>query len=155
MITLRLTRYYGSGNITKSILAIDNERGESLMECEARETRFYNYKKGERIIGASYGCLGEGEYALKPASYPGNPVCLRIYNEPSRRGHHIVVGNEEKEQCFTKTIRLGIATEDDPKHRRISQFPKTKELFQRIIYDNYLEEFLLVVSNEGVEIGEE
>lgn len=155
MIILHLTRYYGSPNITKSRLTIENDQtGMVLFDGEARECRFYNYSKDEKVIGSSLGCLGTGEYQLTTTSTSGNPVCLRTTREPTRRGFIIYVNTDPKRQCSVKKLSIGYGTSSEPKYRKLTDLEKAKEDFTKIIYDNYLEEFRLIVKNEIISQGE-
>ena len=155
MITLRLNRYYGTPNITKSTLTIEDAKGNVLMECEARESGFADYKRGEKHSGSTFLCLGTGEYDLLPANCEGNAICLRIYKDLARRGFYIMVGRDEQVQFMMKRLQLGRGTSAEPKYRLMTDFAKVREEFQQVLYDNYVDEFRLVVSNEGIEAENE
>lgn len=150
MITLYLKRYYGTPNITKSKLVVENGEGKVLMECEAREGRYRDYDRKEKVAGSASSCIGRGEYQLVTDHCPGNPMCLRIYGDKRRRGFYIMVGDDEKEQFSLNRLQIGRGSLSEPMYRRICDFAAVKEEFQQMLYANCLEEFRLVVSNEEI-----
>ncbi len=150
MITLKLNRYYGTPNITKSKLTIEDGEGNALMRCEAREAQFVDYERTQKVPGSTCFCLGTGEYRLRADHCTGNAICLKIFGDARRRGFYIMVGSDEREQVLPMKLQLGRGTSSEPRYRRIADFAKVKEEFQKVLYDNYLEEFRMVVSNEGI-----
>lgn len=93
MITLRLNRYYGTPNITKSFATFEDEKGNVLMKCEAREGRYVDYDSTVKTPGSATFCLGRGEYKLVVDHCIGNAMYLRIYGDKRRMGFYIMVGN--------------------------------------------------------------
>ena len=150
MITLFLRRYYGTPNITKSYATFEDDEGNVLMKCEAREGRFVDYDGTVKTPGSATFCLGRGEYRLVVDHCVGNAMCLRIYGDKRRMGFYIMVGSDEREQFMLKRVQLGRGTTSEPKYRRICDFAKTKQELYNLLHDNFIEEFRMIVSNENI-----
>lgn len=148
MITVNMKRYYGDANVTKSYLTIEDGTGAVLFSGEARECRFYDYAKGEKMPGASLGCLGTGEYRVVPASTAGCPICLRVTGEPTRRGVLLYVNTDVKRQRQVKRVLVGYGTKAEERVRQLTDLERAREDFTKLIYENYVEEFRVVVENE-------
>jgi len=147
MITITLQRYYGDTNITKSTVCIADSAGNTLMECEARECGYKQYKRGEVLAGSQHKCLGEGEYELIPSNDEMNPICLKITHEPSRRGYKICALST-KFQYRIKRVLIGYADSSSPPElREMTDIDACRDAFMNVIYQHYGEEFRLRIEN--------
>lgn len=149
MIIINVNRYFGTPNITKSHVIISDEDGKELMRCEAREARFVDYALGEKVPGSRFFCLARGEYQLRTTSDEGNPICLKIWREPSRRGF-LISCFECKHQFHVCKMNLGYADSGMPPHAHMCDIDRCREDFMKVLYEHYGEEIKMVVSNNGL-----
>lgn len=142
MITLTLTRYYGSPNITKSHLAIAKD-GQTLLQCEARELGYRDYS--EPFRGSSKVCMPAGTHALRISTDIDTLVCLAVIRGGVHRGDKIITHTvKQKRKGY---ILIGNADNEPPENRRLVPSPELEQQYESLILSNLEEDFELVVIN--------
>ena len=146
-ITLKLTRYYGDVNITKSQLSIEDEAANVLFECEAREYGFLDYdlstkdEKGELIKGNMYKCMPTGEFQMKVVSASMNPFCLKVHHARLHNGTIIVADSSHEKE--SKRIHIGFGK----KGCKLHDVNECGRQYNDLVKEHYGDEFVLVVKN--------
>jgi len=148
MLHIKLSRYYGNRNVTKSrFLMYYND--ELVLECEARELGYKDYEEVQGQRGISYFCMQRGQFKLTFSHAPGNPVCLRLTGVIHHRGLKIYC-DEANERCLN-AILIGYANENVPMERRkLERVKECKELFQKLMYKHYQDKVDIEVTNDEV-----
>ncbi len=153
MVYVRLDRYYGDVNVTKSRLSIVKD-GEALFECEARELGFADYTDDEKKLGMQYKCLPRGEFPLKVVSMPFNPSCLKTHHTHKHRGT-VVYGDADVKRK-SNAVLIGYAYETtDPRTRSLRNVEECRDRFNEVVSELWGEEFRLVVSNQKLIMNNE
>lgn len=152
MITLKVTRYYGNVNITKSRITIYDENTQNILfDGEARESRYCDYEKDERVVGKTHMCLGTGTYQLRMSPCQEAVMALVTHKEPTRRGFFILATNRTiKKEAMAQRMLIGYPSTGSAKTKILMRDEEAEESFSKILYDNLQGEFQLIVENKNV-----
>ena len=103
-MVIKLKRYYGDAEVTKSVMEVwlDGEQ-EPRLVCEARETAYVNY--AETFPGASRYCLPVGRWKMKAGGSPYSPMGLRVPRCPGHR--QVFVGWKWARQWMEGEVLIG------------------------------------------------
>lgn len=143
MITLTLSRYYGSPNITKSHLTITKD-GTTLLKCEARELGYRDYT--EPFRGSSKVCMPAGTHALRMSTDIDTLVCLAVVRGGVHRGDKLLTfSNKQKRKGY---ILLGYADKEDPNKRHLIPSSELIEEYESLLLHNLDQEYQLIVTND-------
>ena len=146
MVYVRLDRYYGDVNETKSRLSIV-KNGVALFECEARELGFADYTDTEKKHGVQYKCLPRGEFPLRVVTMPFNHACLKTHHTHTHRGT-VVWGDVEMKRGRNKVL-IGYSIETvKPEFRILKEVERCRDDFNDVVATLWREEIRLVVSND-------
>jgi len=130
-MVFKLTRQFGDMEMTCSKLQVfANNNAEPLMECDANEFKFKDYR--ETFAKCSEYCLPEGVFdvKLKSSKYSGMTVALTRC--PGHNGN--LVGYEYGRQTMYKTVLIGIRDDQNPEtpeEWHESMLLKQKETFDK------------------------
>ncbi|MBR0047215.1 MAG: hypothetical protein IJP75_10140 [Bacteroidaceae bacterium] len=145
---IRMSRYYGDGSVTKSVMRIESERGGfEPMECEAREMAFKVYT--EKFRGSSGYCVPEGTYTMQPRCTEFGVMTLRTKD---MRGHaNVSIGWSWTRQTKHDTILVGWS--DGSQAAEVRRITGSRECFDELTKRVYAawadgEEFTLEIVNE-------
>ena len=140
---IRMTRYYGDGKVTKSVVEIDG----TDFSCEAREPSFKDYTAS--FPGCSQYCLPVGEFLCKPMATEQSPMALTVMKAAGHRSCRFVY--DVIHQTRMNSVVLGMADRNiPPEEREITDSTDTFEAFQQYVYHAYAqeEEMRLEIKNE-------
>lgn len=162
---LKLERYYGDSQVTKSVMKVWMEgEEEPRMVCEAREPKFKDYT--ESFAGASQFCLPCGKWQMKAGNSPYGMMGLRV---PKCAGHRqVFMGHKWSRQWMEGEILIGKPVMprewnseewgNDPtareawenKHRRIEDGEEVYRELTQLVYEAYRkdEEFWMEIENK-------
>ncbi len=157
---IRLKRYYGDAEVTKSVMEVWMQGEESpRMVCEAREVGFRDYEVS--FAGASQVCLPRGRWRMKVGGSPYGAMGLRVARCPGHR--QVYVGHRWARQCFEGEVLVGepvfhYYTDEEgreveyPKKRRIENGEAVFGRLTELVYEAWGrgEEFWMVVENGDV-----
>lgn len=153
MIRLKIDRYYGNLNETKSYARLYCD-DRLLLECEARELGYKDYEENKDNLYIAGFCMQRGVYEMSYSSAPNNRVCFRLKGVRHHRG--LKVYCDEDVQRKLNTILLGYADQSVcMEHRRLKDVVACREAFAKILYQHYKEEAWIEVSNENVVYDED
>ena len=103
-MTIKLHRYYGDAEITKSVMEVFMDGEEApRMVCEAREVAFKDYT--ETFPGASRYCLPVGRWRMKVGRSPYSPMGLRVPRCPGHR--QVFIGHKWARQWMEGEVLIG------------------------------------------------
>lgn len=161
-----LKRYYGDCMITMSVMTVMSDDGMVMMECEAREPAFAEYKKA--FEGSSKYCLAAGTFDAKTKSTTLSPFHLTIMCSPGHRCCRF--SWDEAKQTLFNTVLIGIV--DIPlsaldiqqdgsiggdvleriRRRRLICQQETFKTLERLLYQAYInnEKITVTVDNDGM-----
>lgn len=146
MVYVKLDRYYGDVNVTKSTLRIMKGE-EMLFGCEARELGFADYTDDEKRLGVQYKCLPHGVFPLKVVCLPFNPSCLKTHHTHKHRGT-VVYGDVDVERK-SNAVLIGYSYGTmDPRARKLRDVKECRDRFNEVVSELWGETFRLVVRND-------
>lgn len=160
MLIMKLKRYYGNINVTKSIVEfveaeVDEETGivtESdtpLLEGEAREIGFADYTDDDTKIRAMSFCMQRGEFELTFSNCLRNPLCLKLKGAHRHRG--LLIFSDPNKHLEANAILLGYASQSVAMERRsLTNVEQFRRDFYKLLYDHTGDDVRLVVSNDGI-----
>ena len=149
---VKIQRYYGDGNITKSMVTVLNDQGAVLWEGEAREPRYVDYDNNEKMKGCSYMCMPRGRYFCKLSSTVDNPMCLRVMGMKGHRGCKLYF--EANRDFVMGNVLLGYADEMVPmEYRKLCRVEEARMEFVQMLYKVIGESLQLEVVNTYCEVG--
>lgn len=141
-MVIKLKRYYGDTEVTKSVMEVwmDGET-QPRMVCEAREVGFVDYE--ESFAGASRVCLPRGRWRMKVGRSPYGVMGLRVVRCP---GHRCVyVGHRWARQAFEGEVLVGegflprewdaVEWGDDPVARKRWEDRKRRIEFGDVVFE--------------------
>ena len=153
-MTIKLHRYYGDAEITKSVMEVfmDGE-AEPRLVCEAREVAFRDYT--ETFPGASRYCLPVGRWRMKAGQSPYGPMGLRVPKCPGHR--QVFIGHKWARQCFEGEVLIGEpvrsegaeSPEEEMRERRIENGEEVFQKLDVLVYEAFGrgEEFWMEIEN--------
>ena len=154
-MVIKLHRYYGDEDITKSVMEVFLEGDtEPRMVCEAREAAYKDYT--ESFPGASRYCLPVGRWPLKVGGSPYGPMGLRVPKCPGHR--QVFIGWKWSRQCLEGEVLIGEPVfhyymdengqeVEYPKKRRMENGEETFRKLDKLVYEAFgkEEEFILQI----------
>jgi len=151
MLKIKLKRYYGDVNTTRSHVEIYAD-DTLLMECEARELGYRDYEEHRGQLYVRDKCIQRGTFGLTFTSAIGNPVALRLAGVIHHRG--CLMYPSDHEQRKINTILLGYADSSITEScRPLIRISECRTRFQQILYAHFKEPAEIEVTNENVIVG--
>ncbi|MBQ0022145.1 MAG: hypothetical protein KBT29_02785 [Prevotellaceae bacterium] len=125
-----IQRYYGDDKVTKSRLSVEG----TDFECEARETRYADYK--EKFPGCSQYCLAEGTFKGKIMATEFSAMTLVVVSSPGHRSTKIKF--DLLRQTEQNAILVG-ESDGDPldEYREMVNQEKIYRELEKMIYGAY------------------
>ena len=135
---INITRYYGDDTVTKSRLSVEG----TDFECEARETRYADYK--EKFPGCSQYCLAEGTFKGKIMATDFSAMTLVVVSSPGHRSTKIKF--DLLRQTEQNAILVG-ESDGDPldEYREMVNQEKIYRELEKMIYGAYARKEEIVI----------
>ncbi|MBQ0022505.1 MAG: hypothetical protein KBT29_04615 [Prevotellaceae bacterium] len=150
-----LQRYYGDYNVTKSHFTLLTNDDKVLLQCEARELRYVDWEN-EKQPGSSYWCMPRGEFELRVASDPGNPLCYRVCGAVGHRSTKVCVDLASHDDRRFNRILLGFSDGNpDPSQRNLCDKERCRDMLYQAVREGIVrgEEVRMVVENQTLPLA--